>query len=115
MVRATSKKLFNSQYRIEVAELVGAMPDRFTTLDLADALGRAGSALPWSCVVKELAVLESVGLVTRAPGRTVEGRIPYALGPGYAAFLSFIRELTPAAIAPLATVQESNITPIRRS
>ena len=114
-VRSTSKRLFNSQYRIEVAELIGSMGATFTTQDLADALDLAGGALPWSCVTKELAVLVSVGLVTRAPTRTPDGRIPYSQGSGYPSFLRFLRDVDPPSIGSFTEVDLSNnITPIRR-
>ena len=112
--RSTSKRLFNSQYRIEVAELIGSMGERFTTQDLADALNAAGGDLPWSCVTKELAVLVSIGLVSLAGTRTPDGRIPYTLGPGFPALVTFLQVLSPPALRSFA-VGESNITPIRRS
>jgi hypothetical protein len=113
--RGTSKRLFNSQYRVEVAELVGSLGDRFTTQDLLDALNASGGDLPWSCVTKELAVLVSVGLVTRASGRTSDGRIPYSPASSFRSFLSFLQELDPPTLHSLTeVVGESNITPIRR-
>jgi hypothetical protein len=114
MVRRTSKRLFNSQYRIEVAELVGSMGSRFTTQDLTDALAAAGSDLPWTCVTKELAVLVGVGLVTRDGGRTADGRIPYAASDSFPAFLRFIEEIRPPSLGALPEAPVSNITPIRR-
>jgi hypothetical protein len=122
-MRSTSKRLFNSQYRIEVAELVGAVGDGFTTQALADALDLTRNDLPWSCVTKELAVLVSVGLLTRATTRTPDGRIPYSLGSGFPAFLAFIRTLHPPTLDSLSSLgsldsyedeRGSNITPIRR-
>lgn len=114
VVRSASKRLFNSQYRIEVAELVGAMGETFTTQDLEAALQATGGQLPWSCVTKELAVLVSVGLVTRDASRTPDGRIPYARGPAYEAFLSFIRQIRPPTLRTVAELAPSNVTPLRR-
>jgi hypothetical protein len=114
LVRRTSKRLFNSQYRIEVAELVGSMGTRFTTQDLSDALDSARSDLPWSCVTKELAVLVGVGLVTRDGGRTSDGRIPYATSESFPSFLRFIEKIHPPTLGVLPEAPASNITPIRR-
>jgi hypothetical protein len=115
LVRRTSKRLFNSQYRIEVAELVGSMANRFTTQDLSDALDAARSDLPWTCVTKELAVLVGVGLVTRNGGRTSDGRIPYATGDSFPSYLRFIEEIRPPSLGVLPETPASNITPIRRN
>jgi hypothetical protein len=113
-VRSLSKKLFNSQYRIEVAELVGSMGAEFTTQDLVDALQLAGDDLPWSCVTKELAVLVGLGLVARSGTRSADGRIPYARGQGFASFLAFLHEITPPPRGAVVEIRSSNITPIRR-
>jgi hypothetical protein len=113
-VRSLSKRLFNSQYRIEVAELVGSMGAEFTTQDLVEALKVTGDDLPWSCVTKELAVLVNIGLVTRAGTRSSDGRIPYAPGDGFPSFIGFLREITPAPRSSVTEIRRSNITPIRR-
>jgi hypothetical protein len=113
-LRSTSKRLFNSQYRIEVAELIGSLGDPFTTQDLNEALNFAGGDLPWSCVTKELAVLVSVGLVGRSSGRSSDGRIPYSPSASFPAFLGFLERLNPPSIGPLVDLVESNITPIHR-
>jgi len=113
-VRSLSKRLFNSQYRIEVAELVGSMGAEFTTQDLVDALALAGDDLPWSCVTKELAVLVNIGLVARAGTRSPDGRIPYSRGHGFSSFLAFLREITPPPRGSIVEIPTSNITPIRR-
>lgn len=114
VVRSASKRLFNSQYRIEVAELVGTMGETFTTQDLEAALQATGGQLPWSCVTKELAVLVSVGLVTRDASRTPDGRIPYARGSAFPAFLSLIGQIRPPTLRTVAELQISNVTPLRR-
>jgi hypothetical protein len=114
VIRGASKRLFNSQYRIEVAELVGSMDDRFTTQDMLDALHSGADELPWSCVTKELAVLVSVGLVTREGSRTPDGRIPYSRGSGFSSFLSFVEAIRPPTVGTLADEPPSNITPMRR-
>jgi hypothetical protein len=114
IVRSASKRLFNSQYRIEVAELVGTMHETFTTQDLEAALQTSAGQLPWSCVTKELAVLVSVGLVTRDTSRTPDGRIPYARGSAFPAFLSFIRQIHPPALHTVTELPISNVTPMRR-
>jgi predicted transcriptional regulator len=77
-IRRTSKKMFGSQYRIEVSAAILKLPTMWTTADLEAAL--ADPDLPWSCVAKELATLRDLGLVVRAQPESIGGRVPYRRG-----------------------------------
>src|SRR6266513_804994 len=70
-VRQLSKRLFGSQYRLEVAAAALTLGRSWTTFDLEAVLPHSG-ALPRSCVNTALNGLLALGLIERA--RALDGR-----------------------------------------
>ena len=71
-LRWISKKLFVSQYRVEVAEAVRNLEDGWTIRTLERKIAEIDE-LPHSCIVKEVSSLRELDFVQRANVKTEEG------------------------------------------
>ena len=91
-MRRYSKRMFGSQYRVEVAETIRTLEGEWTTLDLSKKLP-GQEELPWSCVTKELSSLLDLELIDRIEDKTVEGRIPYSRSHQCQEFWALIEEI----------------------
>lgn len=101
--RRLSKRLFGSQYRLEVAAAALKLGASWSTLDLEDALP-AGDELPRSCVNKELNALLDLGLVSRSRDLDGRARYRYSVSDRIPEFWALVRALAvderPAAMQP---------------
>jgi hypothetical protein len=91
-IRRLSKRLFGSQYRLEVATAALTLGASWTTFDLDAVLPDAGD-LPRSCVNKELNGLLALGLIERARDLDGRARFRYSVGNTLPEFWSLVRAL----------------------
>ncbi len=91
-IRRLSKRLFGSQYRLEVATAALTLGASWTTFDLDAVLPDAGD-LPRSCVNKELNGLLALGLIERAHDLDGRARFRYSVGNALPEFWSLVRAL----------------------
>jgi len=89
--RQLSKRLFGSQYRLEVAAAALALGESWTTFDLEGALPDVD--LPRSCVNKELNALLALGLVERARDLDGRARFRYSVSKALPEFWTLVRAL----------------------
>jgi hypothetical protein len=106
--RRVSKKLFGSQYRLEVAAAALRLGDSWTTFDLEGVLPEPED-LPRSCVNKELNGLLALGLIERARDLDGRARFRYSVSNGLPEFWALVRALAerqrePVHERPPATV-----------
>lgn len=90
--RQLSKRLFGSQYRLEVAAAALALGSAWTSFDLEAALPDHDD-LPRSCVNKELNALVGLGLVERARDLDGRARFRYAVSDALPEFWALVRTL----------------------
>src|SRR3954451_17578067 len=91
-MRRLSKRLFGSQYRLEVAAAALMLGGSWTTFDLETVLPDAGD-LPRSCVNKELNGLLALGLIERARDLDGRARFRYSVSAALPEFWSLVRAL----------------------
>jgi hypothetical protein len=91
-VRRLSKRLFGSQYRLEVAAAALTLGQSWTTFDLEAVLPDAAD-LPRSCVNKELNGLLALGLIERARDLDGRARFRYSLSAALPEFWALVRAL----------------------
>ena len=87
-----SKRLFGSQYRVEVVDAIRNLDGDWTTQDL-EAMLPSRLTLPWSCVTKEIAALLDLKLIVRTSSKTLDGRIPYKRTDRFPAFWDAVRQI----------------------
>lgn len=110
-IRRLSKRLFGSQYRVEVAAAIHKLDGEWTTQDLEEALP-SRKILPWSCIAKEVASLVDLRLVERTTSKTSDGRIPYRCTSRFPGFWDLIEQV---AHDCAGQQQIGIVTPIRAS
>jgi hypothetical protein len=91
-IRRLSKRLFGSQYRLEVASAALTLGESWTTFDLERVLPEPGD-LPRSCVNKELNGLLALGLIERARDLDGRARFRYSVSHALPEFWSLVRAL----------------------
>jgi hypothetical protein len=91
-VRQLSKRLFGSQYRLEVAAAALGLGESWTTFDLEAVLPGDGE-LPRSCVNKELNSLLALGLIARARDLDGRARFRYSVSNALPEFWALVRAL----------------------
>jgi hypothetical protein len=90
--RRLSKRLFGSQYRLEIAAAALTLGPSWTTFDLEFVLPDTAE-LPRSCVNKELNGLLALGLIERARDLDGRARFRYSISNALPEFWALVRAL----------------------
>lgn len=105
-LRKTSKKLFGSQYTVEVGLAIAQRGLEAWTID---DLELAVADVPRSCINKEVKRLLDLGIVRRGKMELLNGSIPYSRGDRYPGFWQVVDEAraTPDNVLQLVKDQPS--------
>ena len=91
-LRKVSKKVFGSQYRVEVADAIGSFESEWSTRDLEHRFPNR-LELPWSCIAKEIKALLDLGFIERGHGKTQDGRKTYTKTDVFPSFWQLIQDI----------------------
>jgi DNA-binding HxlR family transcriptional regulator len=111
-VRKVSKKLFGSQYRVEIAQAIASLDPGWSTRDLEERFPNRLD-LPWSCIAKEINALLELRFIKRTNGKTLDGRKTYSKTDHLPSFWQVIHDIAAELGKGAGSEESDNVRVLR--